>query len=105
MMPSAKLAFVALLGTLAYLGLAILGSGGVAAFFMQPALTALAITALVLTSISLFSGGNLSSGEREDRSNRWVLIAFGLIGLLMAHLPAYTDRRIPDPRWTPSSLG
>ena len=93
MMLSAKLAFVALLGTLAYLGLAILGSGGVAAFFMQPALTALAITAIVLTGISLFSGGNLSSGEREDRSNRWVLIAFGLIGLLMAYLPAYTDRK------------
>jgi len=29
---------------------------------------------------------------REDRSNRWVLAAFGLIGLLEAWLPAYTDR-------------
>ncbi len=42
--------------------------------------------------MALFSGGNLSTGEREDRANRWVLIAFGLIGLLSAYLPAYTDR-------------
>jgi protein-S-isoprenylcysteine O-methyltransferase Ste14 len=30
---------------------------------------------------------------REDRANRWVIAAFGLIGLLDAHLPAYTDRK------------
>jgi protein-S-isoprenylcysteine O-methyltransferase Ste14 len=35
----------------------------------------------------------LSPGEREDRGNRWVLIAFGLLGLLAGYLPAYTDRR------------
>jgi protein-S-isoprenylcysteine O-methyltransferase Ste14 len=30
---------------------------------------------------------------REDRANRWVIVAFGLIGLLDAYLPAYTDRK------------
>jgi protein-S-isoprenylcysteine O-methyltransferase Ste14 len=30
---------------------------------------------------------------REDRANRWVIAAFGLIGLLDAYLPAYTDRK------------
>jgi protein-S-isoprenylcysteine O-methyltransferase Ste14 len=30
---------------------------------------------------------------REDRGNRWVLIAFLLLGLLDAYLPAYTDRK------------
>ncbi len=39
------------------------------------------------------SGGNLSPGEREDRGNRWVLAAFGVIGILLAYLPTYTDRR------------
>jgi len=39
-----------------------------------------------------FSGGNLSPGIREDRSNRWVIGAFALIGLLAGYLPAYTDR-------------
>ena len=35
---------------------------------------------------------NLSRGVREDRANRWVIVAFGLIGVLAAYLPAYTDR-------------
>jgi len=46
-----------------------------------------------LTGVALFSGGNLSPGEREDRGNRWVLAAFGVIGILLAYLPAYTDRK------------
>jgi protein-S-isoprenylcysteine O-methyltransferase Ste14 len=79
-------------GTLGYLGLAILGSGGFAAFFSHPALIALTIVGFVLTGVALFSSGNLSPGEREDRGNRWVLAAFGVIGLLMAYIPAYTDR-------------
>jgi protein-S-isoprenylcysteine O-methyltransferase Ste14 len=41
----------------------------------------------------LFSVANLSPGVREDRANRWVIAAFGLIGLLDAYLPAYTDRK------------
>jgi protein-S-isoprenylcysteine O-methyltransferase Ste14 len=78
--------------SLGYLGLSILGWGGFTAFFSHPALIALAIVGLVLSGVALFSVGNLSPGEREDRGNRWVLAAFGMIGLLLAYLPAYTDR-------------
>jgi protein-S-isoprenylcysteine O-methyltransferase Ste14 len=46
-----------------------------------------------MAGASFFAGGNLSPGVREDRGNRWVLIAFLLIGLLDAYLPAYTDRK------------
>jgi len=46
-----------------------------------------------LAVASFFAGGNLSSGVREDRRNRWVIVAFGVIGLLDAYLPAYTDRK------------
>jgi protein-S-isoprenylcysteine O-methyltransferase Ste14 len=67
--------------------------GGFEAFFSHPALTVLAIALLVRSGAALFSGGNLSPGEREDRANRWVIAAFGLIGLLAAYLPAYTDRK------------
>ncbi len=87
------LAFIAVAGTLAYLGLAILGWGGFAPFFSHPALVALTVVLFALTAVALFSGGNLSPGEREDRGNRWVLAAFGVLGLLAAYLPAYTDRR------------
>src|SRR6516165_8419740 len=88
-----KLALLAIVATFAYLGLAILGRGGFAAFFSHPALIALAVTLFLLTGAALFTKGNLSRGEREDRANRWVIAAFGLIGLLAAYLPAYTDRK------------
>lgn len=91
--PTLKLAFSTLVATLAYLGLAVLGWGGFAAFFSHPARIALATVLFVMWGISLFSGGNLSPGEREDRANRWVIVIFALIGLLSGYLPAYTDRK------------
>jgi len=48
---------------------------------------------LAIVIVSLFAGGNVSPGIREDRSNRWVLVAFGVIGLLAGYLPALTDRK------------
>jgi protein-S-isoprenylcysteine O-methyltransferase Ste14 len=86
------MAYLTVVGTLAYLGLAVLGWGSLAAFLAHPARIALAITLLVMASIALFSSGNLSPGEREDRRNRWVLVAFVLVGLLAGYLPAYSDR-------------
>jgi protein-S-isoprenylcysteine O-methyltransferase Ste14 len=79
-------------GTGAYLGLAIFGRGGLAAFFSHGALIALTGVLCVMAVASLFAGGNLSSGVREDRGNRWVIAAFALIGLLDAYLPAWADR-------------
>ena len=87
------LALVTIVALLAYLGLAILGWGGFAAFFSHSALIALTILLFALSGVAIFSGGNLSRGVREDRANRWVILAFGLIGLLAAYLPAYTDRK------------
>jgi protein-S-isoprenylcysteine O-methyltransferase Ste14 len=88
----ARLMFL-VLGTGAYLALAVLGWGGIAAFFAHPARIALAVACAVMVGAAYFAGGNISSGEREDRGNRWVLTAFGIIGLLAAYLPAYTDRK------------
>jgi protein-S-isoprenylcysteine O-methyltransferase Ste14 len=88
-----RLAIGTIVATLAYLGLAVLGWGGFAAFFSHTPLIALTIALFVLSGAALFSGGNLSPGEREDRANRWVIIAFAVIGLLSACLPAYTDRK------------
>lgn len=79
-------------GAAAYFGLAILGWGGFAAFFSHSALIGLAIAYFTMSVAGFFAGGNLSPGEREDRANRWVLAAFGVLSLLLAYLPAYTDR-------------
>jgi hypothetical protein len=82
-----------LLGTAAYFSLANLGWRGFVPFFAHSALLALALVTALLAIVSCFAGGNISSGVREDRSNRWVLAAVGFIGLLSGYLPAYTDRR------------
>jgi protein-S-isoprenylcysteine O-methyltransferase Ste14 len=89
---SLKLAAFSIAATLFYLGLAILGLGGFAAFFSHPALVVIVLATLVMTGLALLTEGNLSSGVREDRANRWVLPVFGVIGLLSAFVPAYTDR-------------
>ena len=77
----------------AYLGLAILGWGGFAPFFSHPALIALVILFFEFSVVGIIAGGNLSPGVREDRSNRWVIPVLGIISLLDAYLPAYTDRK------------
>ena len=46
----------------------------------------------MLAVLAVPSGGGLSSGEKEDRGNGWVLGAFSLIALLMAFFSSYTDR-------------
>jgi protein-S-isoprenylcysteine O-methyltransferase Ste14 len=73
-------------------GLAALGWGGVGAFFAHRAFVALAVASLALGMVGLFTEGNISPGQEEDRSNRWVLGAFTLLSFAMAWLPAYTDR-------------
>ncbi|MGX6998703.1 methyltransferase family protein [Caballeronia sp. KNU42] len=93
MIPTPKLAFASVSGVLVYLGLAVLGWGGFAAFFSHPALSVVAIVTLLLSVVTIFSRVNLSSGEREDRDNRWVIFALIILGLVQAYLPAYTDRK------------
>jgi protein-S-isoprenylcysteine O-methyltransferase Ste14 len=74
-------------------GLAIAGWGGWKAFFAHPALRGLAAVTVVLAALAVPSGSSgISSGEEEDRGNRWVLGAFSLIALVMAFFSSYTDR-------------
>jgi hypothetical protein len=73
-------------GTAGYLSLAILGLGGLAAFFSHAALIALTIALCAMSGAAFFAGGNISPGVREDRSNRWVLAAFGALGLATGYL-------------------
>lgn len=86
-------ALFVLIAVLAQLGLAILGAGGTGAFFSHPSTIALTILLFLLSAAAPFSSGNLSPGEREDRSNRWVLPVFTVLGLLAVYLSPYTDRK------------
>ena len=85
-----RLAFI-IIGGCVYTGLAILGWGGFRPFFSHPALIALVLVLFALSGAAFFTGGHLSPGVREARSNRWVIPVFGVIGFLNAYLPAYTD--------------
>ncbi len=87
-----RLLLISLFSLSVQFGLAILGWGGFAAFFAHPPFVGLAVATLVLTAVAMFTAGNLSSGEQEDRGNRWVLAAFSVLAILVAYLPAYTDR-------------
>ena len=87
-----KVFLTTLISILVQFGLAILGWGGFAAFFSHPPFVATTAGALVASLVAQFSHANLSSGEREDRANRWVLGAFSVLALLLAYFSAYTDR-------------
>jgi len=91
-MLSRKMATTAFVSVAVYLALAIVGEGGFGAFFSHPALAALALVAVAALVASLFSQVNLNAGEREDRANRWVIPAFGALGLALAIAPALADR-------------
>src|SRR5262245_60475470 len=90
--PSPKFVIATILGTSAYLALAVLGWGSFAAFFAHPARIALTVVTFLLAGAALFTSGNVSPGVREDRSNRWVIAALGVIGIATAYFPALTDR-------------
>jgi protein-S-isoprenylcysteine O-methyltransferase Ste14 len=88
-----KVLLAGFLSLLVQFGSAILGWGGFAAFFSHPPFVATAVVTLVMSAAALFTHGNLSAGEREDRGNRWVLGAFSVLAVLLAYFSAYTDRR------------
>src|SRR5215213_2951744 len=87
MTPTPGLALLATAGTPAHLGLAVLGGGGSAAFSSCPARVALVLIALGPAGAALFSGGNLSPGEREDRGNRAAWETPEALGRLLTLLP------------------
>ena len=92
MIPTAGLAVFTTAATVLYIGLAVISGGGLTIFFDHHARVALVLILLALGGASAFTRGNMSPGEREDRGNRWVISVLGLLGLLIAILPPYTDR-------------
>src|SRR6266700_936021 len=87
-----KVFAVGVIVALVQFGLAIGAFRGWTAFFSHAALIALTVITIMLMMVAPFSSGNLSSGEKEDRGNRWVLTAFSMIALASAVVPAWADR-------------
>jgi protein-S-isoprenylcysteine O-methyltransferase Ste14 len=80
------------IGAAAYLGLAVLGEGGLSRFLSDPARKSLAIVLLCAAFVTIFAGGAVGSGVREDRSNRWVLSVLAVLSLAHGYLPPLCDR-------------
>jgi hypothetical protein len=80
-----------------WLGLAVWGWDGIGPFFAHPARVALVLVTVGLMIASLFTRGNLSSGEKEDRGNRWVLYVFPVIGLADGFFPLTATVLISGP--------
>ena len=91
-MTSLRRALITAAGLALYVGLAIAGEGGAGRYFSHVPLAALTLVTAALGIASLFTQGHIGSGVREDRSNRWVIAALGVLGALDAYLPALTDR-------------
>ena len=90
---SARLAFFAIVVTLAYLGLAVWGMGGFAAFFSHAPLVVVVLATLMMAIASLFTEVNLSAGEREDRANRWGVKTQLAVGIHNCGHPVIADQR------------
>src|SRR5262249_38160474 len=75
-----------------YTGLAVWGWGGWFAFLAHPARAGVAGAGAAVSVAAMFPRGTLWSGRREDPRNRWILLPFLVVGLVLAWLPAYPDR-------------
>jgi len=89
---SLPIAILTLVCVAFFFGGAVWSRGGIDVFFADPALIALAVVTALATVAALFSKANLSSGEREDRGNRWVIPVIGALGLLLVGLVPWTAR-------------
>jgi protein-S-isoprenylcysteine O-methyltransferase Ste14 len=91
-MTNIKIIITGIVSVLIQFGLAIAGWGGWRPFWAHPAFLGLAGVTVVLMVVAVPSGGGMNTGEKEDRSNRWVLGAFSVIAMLLTYFSAYTDR-------------
>lgn len=76
-----------------YIGLAAWGWGGWSALMAHPARAGAVVVTILASVAAIFTSGNISSGRREDTTNRWIFLPFLVLGFLLGWLPAYTDRR------------
>ena len=91
-MTNVKIILTGIISIAIQFGLAIAGWGGWTAFWAHPAFKGLAWACAALMAMACFSGVSMNTGEKEDRGNRWVLSAFGILAVVGTYFAAYTDR-------------
>jgi protein-S-isoprenylcysteine O-methyltransferase Ste14 len=92
--PTASMLLLALLPSLAFLGIMVWAYGDAPRFFQHPARWGMVVASALMVIAALFTNSSgLGSGQREDRRNRWVLAPFLVFSILLAWLPPYLDGR------------
>jgi protein-S-isoprenylcysteine O-methyltransferase Ste14 len=92
--PTPSTILLTLLSGLTFFGIVVWAYGDAGRFFQPSARLGMVVATVLLAILALFSGSSgLSSGQREDRSNRWVLAPLLLLSVALAWLPPYLDGR------------
>jgi len=91
-MSHSKMILLTFVSVSLFVGLSVLAWGGFGPFLAHPPFVAFVAVSYVAALVGSLSSASISTGEREDKGNRWVLAVLGVLGLLAAYLPAYTDR-------------
>ena len=76
----------------AYIAFPVLGWGSWSALVAHPARAGAIAVIVVLGVVALFGRAESSSIRREDKTNRWILLPFAILGFFLEWLPAYSDR-------------
>jgi protein-S-isoprenylcysteine O-methyltransferase Ste14 len=92
--PTLSTVLLTLLPSLIFFGIMLLAYGDVWRFFEDPARQGMIVASVLMAIFALFSGSSgLGSGQREDRSNRWIFAPILLLTIVLAWLPPYLDGR------------
>ena len=79
--------------TFVHVALGAAGWGSWAGFLAHPARAGAVLLSIAFTAVAVLSEINLSAGKREDVRNRWILLPGAALGLVIAWLVPYLDRR------------
>jgi protein-S-isoprenylcysteine O-methyltransferase Ste14 len=92
--PNGATILLVLISIVVFMGIVVWAYGDAPRFFQHPARVGMVVATGLMSILALFSpSSGLSSGEREDRGNRWVVPALLVLSLLLTWLPPYLDGR------------
>ncbi|HMF11186.1 MAG TPA: hypothetical protein VKE94_02740, partial [Gemmataceae bacterium] len=92
--PTLSTVLLTLLPSLVFFGIMVWAYGKGWRFFQDSARLGMIVASVLMTLFALFSGSSgLGSGQREDRSNRWIFAPILLLSIVLAWLPPYLDGR------------
>jgi protein-S-isoprenylcysteine O-methyltransferase Ste14 len=89
-----RVALLSSVSTLLYLSVTVWAWGDVPSFFRHPVRLGLVVASALLSLAACFSGfSGFSRGQRASAGGTWILVPLAVIGLALAWVPPYGERR------------